>query len=222
MTGEPLDVPRMVEDLHELREDVRLGPSTAAIVEEARRRGIPVRRLNSSSLVQLGLGRNLRRIQAAMSDNTSAIGVEIAQDKDDTRRVLGAIGLPVPEGATAATLNEALELAREIGYPVLLKPLDASHGRGISGRLDDEEAVRRAWPLAAEFSRRVVVERRALRRSSRTVRVMGHDVRVKVAELPNGSRRVKPEFDDVRTVSRATGRTLGDVASLALAAAERD
>ncbi len=172
MTGEPLDVPRMVEDLHELREDVRLGPSTAAIVEEARRRGIPVRRLNSSSLVQLGLGRNLRRIQAAMSDNTSAIGVEIAQDKDDTRRVLGAIGLPVPEGATAATLNEALELAREIGYPVLLKPLDASHGRGISGRLDDEEAVRRAWPLAAEFSRRVVVERF----------VSGNDYRVLVVD----------------------------------------
>jgi len=172
ITGEPLDAQRMVEDLHELREDVRLGPSTAAIVEEARRRGIPVRRLNSSSLVQLGLGRNLRRIQAAMSDNTSAIGVEIAQDKDDTRRVLGAIGLPVPDGATAATLDDALELAREIGYPVLLKPLDASHGRGISGRLDDEAAVRHAWPLAAEFSRRVVVERF----------VSGNDYRVLVVD----------------------------------------
>ncbi len=86
MTGEELDVGRMVQELHELLEDVRLGPSTAAIVEEARRRGIPVRRLNNSSLVQLGLGKNLRRVQAAMSDYTSAIGVEIAQDKDDTRR----------------------------------------------------------------------------------------------------------------------------------------
>jgi len=98
MTGEELDVGRMVQELHELLEDVRLGPSTAAIVEEARRRGIPVRRLNNSSLVQLGLGKNLRRVQAAMSDYTSAIGVEIAQDKDDTRRVLRNIGLPAPDG----------------------------------------------------------------------------------------------------------------------------
>jgi cyanophycin synthetase len=159
MTGEPFDIQRTVDDLHDLLEEVRLGPSTAAIVEEARRRGIPVRRLNSSSLVQLGLGKNLRRIQAAMSDYTSAIGVEIAQDKDDTRRVLSNIGLPVPQGDTATTLEGAIEVAREIGFPVLLKPLDASHGRGISGRLESEDDIRNAWPISSGYSRRVVVER---------------------------------------------------------------
>ncbi|HEX2191157.1 MAG TPA: hypothetical protein VHG51_19770, partial [Longimicrobiaceae bacterium] len=172
MTGEPLDVKQIVDDLHDLREEVRLGPSTAAIVEEAQRRGIPVRRLNSSSLVQLGLGKNLRRIQAAMSDYTSAIGVEIAQDKDDTRRVLRNVGLPAPEGATATTLEGAVEVAREIGFPVILKPLDASQGRGISGRLDDEDAVRLAWPITHEYSRRVVVERY----------IQGRDYRVLVVD----------------------------------------
>jgi len=97
ISGEAFDLAGTVEELHDLLEGVRLGPSTAAIVDEAERRGIPVRRLNSESLVQLGLGKNLRRIQAAMSDYTSAIAVEIAQDKDDTRRVLGNIGLPVPQ-----------------------------------------------------------------------------------------------------------------------------
>jgi cyanophycin synthetase len=173
MTGEPFDVQRTVDDLHDLLEDVRLGPSTAAIVEEARRRGIPVRRLNSSSLVQLGLGKNLRRIQAAMSDYTSAIGVEIAQDKDDTRRVLSNIGLPVPQGDTATTLDGAVEVAEEIGFPVLLKPLDASHGRGISGRLESEEDVRRAWPVSSAYSRRVIVEQYVTGRDYRVLVVDG-------------------------------------------------
>ncbi len=178
MTGAPLDVAAMVEDLHDLRESVRLGPSTEAIVEEARRRGIPVRRLNSYSLVQLGLGKNLRRIQAAMSDYTSAIAVEIAQDKDDTRRVLSNIGLPVPRGDTATTLDGAVEVAHEIGFPVILKPLDASHGRGISGRLADDEGIRAAWPAARELGRRVVVERFVEGRDYRVLVVDGRLVAV--------------------------------------------
>lgn len=159
LTGGEFDLTESVERLADLREEVRLGPSTAAIVEEARRRGIPVRRLNSRMLVRLGLGRNLRRIQAAMSDFTSAIAVEIAQDKDDTRRVLESVGLPVPMGYTATRLEQATSLAEEIGYPVLLKPLDANHGRGISGRLDDPNHVARAWPIVREYGDRVVVER---------------------------------------------------------------
>jgi cyanophycin synthetase len=91
-----------------LHERVRLGPSTAAIVEEARRRGIPVRRLNSRSLVQLGLGRHLRRIQATVTDLTSLIGAEVAQNKEDTRRALAHVGLPAPQGGVAASLDEAL------------------------------------------------------------------------------------------------------------------
>ncbi|HLM67535.1 MAG TPA: cyanophycin synthetase, partial [Longimicrobium sp.] len=173
ITGEPYDVHAAVEDLHDVLESTRLGPSTAAIVEEARRRGIPVRRLNNYSLVQLGLGVNLRRVQAAMSDYTSAIAVEIAQDKDDTRRVLGAIGLPVPEGMTATTAEAALDAAHEIGWPVLLKPLDASHGRGISGSITNDDAVRAAFEVASKFSRRVVVEQFVTGRDYRVLVVDG-------------------------------------------------
>jgi cyanophycin synthetase len=171
--GTPVDSEQIVRDLQDLFENVRLGPSTATIVEEARRRGIPVRRLNSYSLVQLGLGRNLRRIQATMTDFTSAIAVEIAQDKDDTKRVLQNIGLPVPKGDVARNVDDAVDIAEELGYPVILKPLDASHGRGISGRLADEDAVRAAWSVARQIGKRIVVERFVEGRDHRVLVVNG-------------------------------------------------
>jgi cyanophycin synthetase len=157
--GSHIDMPGLTAEMQSLWQDVRLGPSTYAIVEEARRRGIPVRRLNARSLVQLGLGKNLRRIQATMADSTSAIAVEIAQNKDETKRVLGSIGLPVPVGDVAYDVDEAIDIATEIGYPVILKPLDASHGRGISPRLSEAGDIRAAWPRAQEVSESVLVER---------------------------------------------------------------
>jgi cyanophycin synthetase len=176
--GPTFDVDAAVAELQELYQHVRLGPSTWAIVEEARRRGIPVRRLNSRSLVQLGLGRNLRRIQATLTDHTSAIAIEIAQNKDDTKRVLGAIGLPVPHGAVATTADEAVGLAQEIAFPVILKPLDLSHGRGISPRLTDEAAVRAAWEGARQFSERLIVEQFAEGRDHRVLVIGGRVVAV--------------------------------------------
>ena len=173
ISGEALDVQRICDDLQSLYESVRLGPSTAAVVEEAKRRGIPVRRLNNYSLVQLGLGKNLKRIQATLSDYTSAIAVEIAQDKDDTKRVLGNIGLPVPQGDVARTLDHALEIVEEIGLPVILKPLDASHGRGISARIDTEEALRAAWDDARQYGNRIVVEQFARGKDHRVLVVNG-------------------------------------------------
>src|SRR6185503_4311266 len=140
IAGEDLDVGEIIDELQDLYEVVRLGPSTAAVVEEARRRNIPVRRLNSRSLVQLGLGKNLRRLQATVTEFTSSIAVEIAQDKEDTKRVLSNIGLPVPRGGVVRSLEGALETAGEIGFPVILKPIDASHGRGISGKLDSPDS----------------------------------------------------------------------------------
>jgi len=176
--GPAFDAEASVRELQDLYERVRFGPSTAAIVEEARRRGIPVRRLNSRSLVQLGLGRNLRRIQATLTDHTSAIAIEIAQDKDDTKRVLEAIGLPVPHGAVADSAEEAVELAQEIGFPVILKPLDLSQGRGISPRLIDEGAVREAWTRARQVSERLIVEQFAEGRDHRVLVIGGRVVAV--------------------------------------------
>ncbi|MBA2670089.1 MAG: cyanophycin synthetase [Gemmatimonadetes bacterium] len=200
ITGAELDIGVMVAALVDLREEVQLGPSTAAIVEEARRRGIPVRRLNSRMLVQLGLGRNLRRIQAAMTDFTSAIAVEIAQDKDDTRRVLENVGLPVPSGSVADSLLEAQRIAREIGYPVLLKPLDSSHGRGVTGRLAADADVARAWPIAVEHSRRVVVECFVEGRDHRVLVVDGRVVavaeRIAAHVVGDGKRTVRQLIED--------------------------
>jgi cyanophycin synthetase len=173
VADEWVDTESIVSQLRTLYEEVRLGPSTAAVVEEAKRRGIPVRRLNNYSLVQLGLGKNLRRIQATLSDYTSAIAVEIAQDKDDTKRVLGNIGLPVPKGDVAQTLERALEIVREIGYPVILKPLDASQGRGISDRIDNDEALEAAWTEARELGKRIVVEEYAEGRDHRVLVING-------------------------------------------------
>src|SRR5438270_8389445 len=168
-----IDVEAMVEQLLSLYETVRLGPSTAAVVEEAKRRGIPVRRLNNYSLVQLGLGKDLRRIQATLSDYTSAIAVEIAQDKDDTKRVLGNIGLPVPNGDVARSFERALEIVDEIGYPVILKPLDANHGKGISGRIDNEDALKHAWDDACDFGDRIVIEQYTEGRDHRVLVING-------------------------------------------------
>src|SRR4029078_6575917 len=161
-----------------LRETVALGPSTRAIFDEASRRGIPARRLNSQSLIQLGLGKSLRRVQATVTDFTSSIGVDIAQNKDDTKRVLRNIGLPVTEGATARTVEGAVEIANEIGYPVIAKPLDASHGRGISDRLTKDDQVRQAFEKAIKYNHRVVIEKYADGRDHRVLVVGGRVVAV--------------------------------------------
>jgi cyanophycin synthetase len=212
LVGQPVEAEAIVERLQDLYADVRLGPSTAAIVEEARRRGIPVRRLNNHSLVQLGLGKNLRRIQATMTDYTSAIGVEIAQDKDDTKRVLGNIGLPVPKGDVATTLEGAIEIAEEIGFPVILKPLDASHGRGISSRLDGPDDITRAWPNARALGKRVVVENFAQGNDHRVLVVNGKVVacaeRVAAHVIGDGKSTVRQLIErDNQDSRRGVGHT---------------
>ena len=159
LTETSYNITQTLDTLHTLHEDTRLGPSTAAIVEEAQRRGIPVRRLNDGALVQLGLGKNLRRIQATLTDYTSAIAVEIAQDKDETKRVLHHIGLPVPVGDVVRTWDEALQAAHELDYPVILKPRDANHGRGISGAIHSDVMLEAAWHYAQGFASQFLVER---------------------------------------------------------------
>ncbi|HLS46888.1 MAG TPA: cyanophycin synthetase [Gemmatimonadales bacterium] len=174
----PLDMDAVIASLQDLHDSLRLGPSTAAIVEEARRRGIPVRRLNTRSFIQLGLGRHLRRLKATLTDQTSIIGVEIAQDKDLTKRMLGNIGLSVPPGTLAATAEAAAAAAQEVGFPVVLKPRDGNQGRGISSRLTSEAAVSAAWPAAAAVSPDIMVESHAEGRDHRILVINGKVVAV--------------------------------------------
>lgn len=136
------------------------GPSTQALVDAADRRGIPWLRLNAHSLVQFGHGRYQKRIQATVTSETRHIAVEIASDKEDTRNLLASLGLPVPRQELVYTEDDAVAAAESIGYPVVVKPLNANHGRGVSIRLTAEAQVRAAFAHAREHgsSRGVLVE----------------------------------------------------------------
>ena len=134
-------------------ERTAFGPSTQAIVEEAISRDIPYLRLNTASLVQLGQGVHAKRIRATMTSQTSSVAVDIASNKELTLKLLSAAGLPVPRSESVRQVDDAVRLASRIGYPVVLKPLDGNHGRGVMLDLRDEEAVRNAFPTAKEESR---------------------------------------------------------------------
>ena len=129
------------------------GPSTQAIIDEAVSRDIPWIRLNKHSLVQLGQGVHAKRIRATMTSETSSIAVDIASDKDLTTRLLGAAGLPVPKQDSVRTADQAVSVAKRIGFPVVVKPLDGNHGRGVCLNLQDEDEVREAFPIAKDQSR---------------------------------------------------------------------
>ena len=136
------------------------GPSTQSLVDAAERRGVPWIRLNGQSLVQLGHGKHQKRVQATVTSETRHIAVEIASDKEETRTILASVGLPVPRQELIYSADGAVEAADTIGYPVVTKPLNANHGRGISIRLTDEAQVRAGFDMARQFgtSRGVLVE----------------------------------------------------------------
>ena len=155
----PFDVPAAVAAVREKIDDCYLGPSTAAIVAAAADRRIPHIRLNDGNLVQLGHGKRQRRIWTAETDFTSAIAEGIAGDKDLTKRLLKAVGVPVPEGQVAASPAEAWEAAQDIGLPVAVKPSDGNHGRGVTLDLNTQAEVEAAWALADAHGSEVIVER---------------------------------------------------------------
>jgi cyanophycin synthetase len=138
-------------------ERVAFGPSTTAILEEAASRDIPFIRLNSASLVQLGQGVHAQRIRATMTSRTGALAVDIAGDKDLTGKLLGSAGLPVPKQESVRTVRGAVEAARRIGFPVVVKPLDGNHGRGVCLDLQSDEDVASAFEVAKAESRRGIM-----------------------------------------------------------------
>jgi len=181
----PFDLAGALKRLRELDEDVRLGPSTGAIVHAAVARNIPYRRLTQGSMVQFGWGSKQRRIQAAETDLTSAISESIAQDKELTKMLLEAAGVPVPRGRSVGSAGEAWEAAQELGGPVVVKPRDGSQGRGVAVNIETRERVVQAFEAAAEISSEVIVERY----------IPGHDFRLLVVgdTLVAASRRDPPQ-----------------------------
>ncbi|NIC43549.1 cyanophycin synthetase, partial [Aquabacterium sp. A08] len=155
----PFDTPAAIARLKELDEDVRLGPSTGAIVDAAVARGIPFRRLTGGSLVQFGWGSRQRRIQAAECDTTSAIAEGIAQDKELTKKLLHAAGVPVPLGRPVRDAADAWAAAQALGGPVVVKPRDGNQGKGVTVNIRTREQVEAAYHNAVQCRDDVMVER---------------------------------------------------------------
>jgi len=189
-----------LERLRELDEDVRLGPSTGAIVYAAIARNIPFRRLTEGSMVQFGWGSRQRRIQAAETDRTSAVAESIAQDKELSKMLLHAAGVPVPVGRPVLSAEDAWAAACEIGCPVVVKPQDGNQGRGVAVNLSTREQIEAAYTIAFEVSDEVLVERY----------LPGHDYRLLVVgnRLVAAARRDPPLVvgDGVHTIRQLVDR----------------
>ena len=159
LRDQPFDVAAAVGVIREAIDDSYLGPSTACIVSAATDRRIPHIRLNDGNLVQLGHGARQRRIWTAETDLTGAIAENIASDKDLTKSLLQACGVPVPEGVSVSSADEAWEAAQDMDAPVVVKPSDGNHGRGVTLDLTTEADVRAAYELADKHGSEVLVER---------------------------------------------------------------
>jgi cyanophycin synthetase len=157
--GKPYDLSPDIQKMRELREDERLGPSTASIVDEAALRDIPFIRLNRHSLVQLGYGINQKRIQATMSGQTSSIAVEIACDKEETKNLLDAANIPVAKGMTVYDEEDLQAVINKVGYPLVAKPVNGNHGKGATIGIKSWEEAQQALKTAQRYSRAVIVER---------------------------------------------------------------
>lgn len=175
IAGEPIDVEGELEQIKKKAQEHGVGPSTGAILEEAKKQNIPIIRIGENSLFQLGYGKYGRRIQAAMTDQTSCIAVDVASDKELCKEILKAQGIPVPPGRTVERLEEAYELAEALGYPVVIKPHNGNQGKGVSLNLRTPSEVERAFAIAKDFSHRVMVEKHIKGRNYR-IAVVGDKV----------------------------------------------
>jgi cyanophycin synthetase len=148
-----------IQKLKELREQERLGPSTGSIVNEAISRDIPWIRLNKSSLIQLGYGKNQVRFRATMTEKTNSIAVDIACNKDETKRLLQDAAIPVAKGVTLAEIEHLPDAIKKIGFPLVFKPLDGNHGSGATINVKTDAAAHEAFKYAKNYSRKIIIER---------------------------------------------------------------
>ena len=191
----PFDLTNALTQLRDLDEDVRLGPSTGCIVDAAAARNIPFSRMTEGSMVRFGWGSKQRRIQAAEMDVTSAISEAIAQDKELTKKLLAAAGVPVPGGRAVTDAEDAWVAALEIGLPVVVKPKDGNQGKGVTVNITTKEHLTKAYAIATEFRDDILVERY----------MPGNDFRLLVVgdKLVAAARRDPPKVvgDGIQTVA---------------------
>ncbi|MFM7447201.1 MAG: cyanophycin synthetase [Leptolyngbyaceae cyanobacterium] len=166
-------------DLRSLWSDASLGPSTESLIKEAEARGIPWFQLSARSMIQLGYGVHQKRLQATQTDRTGILGVELACDKEGTKTILRGAGVPVPRGTVIGYLDELEDAIADVGgYPIVIKPLDGNHGRGITININSRQQAEEAYDAAKEVSRRVIVERFYQGRDHRILVVNGKVVAV--------------------------------------------
>lgn len=204
--GTEYDLEEDLQEMREIREDNRLGPSTGSIVEEAAARGIPWIRLNKYSLCQLGYGANQRRIQATVGSTTSSIAVELACDKEDTKFLLEQAEVPVPKGEIVRRESGLKEAIEYLGYPIVIKPINGNHGRGITCDIDNEEDAIEAFHAAKEVSRSVIVERQIYGEDYRLL-VIDHKLVAAAKRSPahvvgNGKHTIQELIDEVNSDPR--------------------
>ncbi len=157
--GSFYDLDADIITMRKMRESERLGPSTGSIVDEAVARDIPYIRLNGQSLVQLGYGKNQVRFRATMTDKTSSIAVDLASNKDETKRMLQDAAIPVAKGMCIAYESEVETVIEKVGFPLVFKPLDGNHGKGASINVKTREEAYAAFEHAKKYSRKIIVEK---------------------------------------------------------------
>lgn len=155
---QPFPLPPELEELKRLYRNAQLGPSTRAIVEEALRRGIPYRRLDKHSLIQLGHGCNQKTFRATVACTTNSLAVEQASDKDGTKRILAENHIPVPKGMVITKKTSLANCMDNLKFPLVVKPLDGNHGRGITTYITNEQQLEHAFDYAKKHSEEVIVE----------------------------------------------------------------
>lgn len=157
--GKAYDVQKDIDEIHRLWHHEKLGPTTYSIVEEAQKRNIPCIRLDESSLVQLGYGCKQKRVEASLTSNTSIIGVDIAGDKDRTKKLLTEANIPVPFGEVVSDVENLKSVIEYIGFPIVLKPLNGNHGKGATINITNWPCAMTAFQRAQKFSEKVIVEK---------------------------------------------------------------
>ncbi|MFZ4675226.1 MAG: cyanophycin synthetase, partial [Nodosilinea sp.] len=166
-------------DLAEFRLDAALGPSTEAIVRAAETHDIPWMQLSTRAMIQLGYGRYQQRVQATLSSKTSILAVELASDKEGTKQILRTAGVPVPRGTVISYLDELENAIEDVGgYPIVIKPLDGNHGRGITIDISTYQVAEEAYEAAKEVSKGVIVERFYRGRDHRVLVINGRVIAV--------------------------------------------
>ena len=156
--GTAYDLDTDIKTMRQMREQERFGPSTGSIIDEAVARDIPFIRLNNQSLVQLGYGKNQIRFRATMTDRTSSIAVDLASNKDETKRMLQDAAIPVAKGMCITHEWEVAEAISKVGFPLVFKPLDGNHGKGASINVKTVEEANAAFEHAKKYSRKIIVE----------------------------------------------------------------